>query len=408
MEEKGETEEIEIQDQIIEKMKKYFESNPPITSHDELDNFLSEIGLLEVWSSDEEKEQVREQIWECISKYMKDSKIDCEGAIQGFKDLLNQEEETVNTEKGTTQRETILTRLSRISTKGVGGNHAPANKLALNKYKQRAIEQYDCLDGMSLIQFQKIFVLLKIYLESESDNNKIKFDDLNEIFSKHKFIKIDTNEIWKYLSFCVYEENLKNLENKKEFIINNDIMKEVQDFINQRIINEDIVYDSDNPDIDDDNNSVNSDGKKKIVEEDPLVLIGKIIKQAKNIDDSNKALIEIENKIKQLINKEETIMETTESDKNLIYEQLYKIEEYYIKTKNENENNIYKMESLKDNIKKTNEKIKSINKDYNELLEKYNNNQEINIEEETERLLDENLMLTQEKEKGEQEIEKLL
>ena len=408
MEENGETEEIEIQDQIIEKMKKYFESNPPITSHDELDNFLSEIGLLEVWSSDEEKEQVREQIWKCISKYMKDSKIDCEGAIQGFKDLLNQEEETVNTEKGTTQRETILTRLSRMSTKGVGGNQGPANKLALNKYKQRAIDQYDCLDGMSLIQFQRIFVLLKIYLESESVNNKIKFDDLNEIFSKHKFIKIDTNEIWKYLSFCVYEENLKNLENKKEFIINNDIMKEVQDFINQRIINEDIVYDSDNPDIDNDNNSVNSDGKKIIVEEDPLVLISKIIKQAKNIDDSNKALIEIENKIKQLINQEETIMETSESDKNLIYEQLYKIEEYYIKTKNENENNIYKMESLKDNIEKTNEKIKSIKKDYNELLEKYNNNQEINIEEETERLLDENLMLSQEKEKKEQEIEILL
>ena len=265
MENENENEEENFQDQLIEKIKIYYESNPPITSKDEIENFLSAIDLLDVWNSDEEKETV----WQCISKYMNDSKIDCEGTIQGIKDLLNQEEdqEDPDPDKESPQKETLLTRLSRLSRLSTKGNaQGPTNKLALNKYKERAIEEFDCLDSNSLIQFKKIFTLLKL----NKSNWKIKYEELNEICSKHKFIKIDINDIWKYLSFCVYEENIKNLENKKEYNINIDILKEVQDFINQKIINEDLEYDSDNQDEDD---SVSSNEKKAYKEEDELMKI---------------------------------------------------------------------------------------------------------------------------------------
>ena len=411
MELDNENAEEDFQEQLIEKIKNYYKSNPPITSHDELDNFLSAIDLLEIWNSDDEKEQV----WQCISKYTKDSKIDCDGAIQGLKDLLNQEDIQESSEKEPGQKETFLTRLSRLSTRGGGGIQGPTNKLALNKYKQRAIDEYDCLDSMSLIQFKKIFVLLKL----NTSNNKIKFDDLNVICSKHKFIKIETSEIWRYLSFCVYEENLKNLENKKEYIINNDILEEVQAFIDQKIINEDLDYDSDILERENDNDSVSSEGNKKYLDEDAMILISKIIKKSININENNMILIEIKNDIRKLNNnmvengykilhKEELTMDNMENDKELINEKIYQIEEFFNKTRSENEININKMESLKENIQKMNENIKIMKKDYKDLLEKYNSNQQIDIDEETERLIDENMMLTQEKENKELEIEKLL
>ena len=416
MEEENKNAEEDFQEELIAKIKLYYESNPPMSSPDELDNFLSAIDLLDIWDSEEEKETV----WQSLSKYMKDSKIDCEGTIQGIKELLNQDEaQEQDLNEDAPKKETLLSRLSRLSTKGGGLGQPIINNLALNKYKQRAIDEYDCLDNNSLIQFKKIFVLLKL----NQSNSKIKYDDLKDICSKHKFIKIDINDIWKYLSFCVCEENLKKLEESKEFIINNDILEEVQAFIDQKIINEDLDYDSDNlekdNDIDNDNDSVSSSERKKFKEEDALVLIGKIIKQSINTNENNMVLIEIKNDIKKLnynmvecgykiLNKEELSMDNMESNKEKINEKIYQIEEFFTKTKNENEKNIDKMELLKENIIKTKENIKKMKNDYKELFEKYNNNQEIDIDEETERLLDENMMLTQEKENKEQEIEKLL
>ena len=412
-EQENENIEEDFQKQLIEKIKHYFKSNPPLTSKDELDNFLSAIDLLDIWNSDEEKDNV----WDYISKYIKNSKIDCEGAIKGIKDLLNQEEEQENTEKDNPQKEKLLTRisrLSRLSTKGIGSG--PSNKLALNKYKQRAIDEFDCLDNNSLIQFKKIFALLKL----NKSNLKVTYNELNDICSKHKFIKIDIKDIWKYLAFCVYEENIKNLEFKKEYILNNDIIEEVKDYIDQKIINEDLDYDSDNIDKenDNDNDSVSSNGDKKL-DEDNIELIEKIIKQSNNLNENNMILMEIKNDIRKynnnmidcgykILNKEEFNMDEMESNKELINEKIFQIEEFYNKTRNENENNINKMELLKEKIKYTNENMKTLKDDYKALLEKYNNNQEIDIDEETERLLYENMMLTQEKENKEQEIENLL
>ena len=406
----NENDEENFQEQLIEKIKIYYESNPPITSKDELDNFLSAIDLLEVWNSEEEKGEV----WEYISKYMKDSKIDCEGTIQGIKDLLSQEEEQQVADNEPPQKETVLSRLSRLSRLSTRGNaQGPTNRLALNKYKERAIEEYDCLDSNSLIQFKKIFALLKL----KNSNWKIKYDELNEICSKHKFIKIDINDIWKYLSFCVYEENIKNLENKKEYIINSDILEEVQAFIDQKIINDDLEYDSENEP--GDNESASSAEKKAYKSEDALTLIGKILKRTINSNENNMVLSDIKNDIRKInysmidcgykiLNKEELSMESMEANKELLNEKIYQMEEFINETRRENENNISKMELLKESIIKTNEDIKLMNEDYKNLLEKYNNNQELDIDEETERLLDENMMLTQEKEKKEQEIQKLL
>ena len=379
-EQEQEEENDDFQAQLNIKIEKYFESKQYIESREELDDFLSAIDLSDVWNSEDEIEE----LWQYIFKYNKDSKIDCEGAKKGINDFLNQDEDPGQKEEepdeSTNQKaqrkeskENLLTRLSRLSN------------------IQRAIDEYDCLDNNSLIEFNKIFALLKI----TKSNGKITFDELREICSNHKFIQTDVNDIWKYLSYCVCEENLKNLEDKTDLDIDYEIMDEVKSFITQKLVNEDI--DPDNPEEEE-----NVD-KKENLEEMTLNLVEKIIKQAININDNSMVLNDIKNEIKEINTKE------IENEKEImINEKIEQIDEFIKKSQRENGLNINKLESLKGNILKISDNIKAMNDAYNDLYKKYNSNQQVDINEETERLLDENLMLNQIKENKEAEIENLL
>ncbi len=398
-EQEQEEENDDFQAQLNIKIEKYFESKQYIESREELDNFLSAIDLSDVWDSEDEIDT----LWQFIFKYNKDSRIDCEGAKKGINDFLNQDEEGQKEEEPDESsgqkaqrkesKENLLTRLSRLSNidrKGI--KPKSGNKLALNRYKQRAIDEYDCLDNNSLVQFNKIFALLKI----TKSNGKITFDELKEICNKHSFIKTDVNDIWKYLSYCVCEENLKNLEDKTELDIDNEIMDEVKSFITQKLVNEDIDIDSDNMEEDEGD-------KKENLEEVTLNLVEKIIKQAIDINENSMVLNDIKNEIKDINAKE------LENEKEIMINQkIEQIEEFIKKSQKENGLNINKLESLKGNILKITDNIKVMKDDYNELFKKYNSNQQVDINEETEKLLDENLMLNQIKENKEAEIENLL
>jgi hypothetical protein len=330
----------EIQEELNTKVKKFFETTSYITSRDDFDKFLSETDLLEIWNSEAEKET----LWQYISKYMKNSKIDCEGALNGLNDFMNQDEEdqSGNSEEQNTSsiqkkeekeiKETLLTRLSRVSNRVT--KEKSGNKLALNRYKQRAIDQYDCLDNDSFIQFKKIFTLLKYKL----NKGKLLYNDLQEICNRYKFITTDINDIWNYLSYCVCIDNLKNLSGKTELIINKEIMEEVNAFIDQKLINEDIEVDSDNME---DGEEGGDDEIKDDLEEITLNLIDKIISEAININDNNLVLNEIKKEI-NTINKGDS-----DNIKGLINGKIKQIDDFIKKSQKENELNINKMESLR-------------------------------------------------------------
>ena len=174
--------------EINTRIEKFFESQQYLSSRNELDSFISAIDLMELWNSKEELDT----IWEFISKYSKDSKIDCEGVKKGFNDFFYgdntedlQDDSTSLKNERKESKDLLLTRLSRISNRAIRSKSG--NKLAINRYKQRAIEEYECFDNESLIQFKKIFTLLKI----TKSKGKINFDELKEICANHKFITID-------------------------------------------------------------------------------------------------------------------------------------------------------------------------------------------------------------------------
>ena len=390
----------EIQEELNTKVKKFFETTSYITSRDDFDKFLSETDLLEIWNSEAEKET----LWQYISKYMKNSKIDCDGALNGLNDFMNQDEEdqSGNSEEQNTSsiqkkeekeiKETLLTRLSRVSNRVT--KEKSGNKLALNRYKQRAIDQYDCLDNDSLIQFKKIFTLLKYKL----NKGKLLYSDLQEICNRYKFITTDINDIWNYLSYCVCIDNMKNLTGKTELIINKEIMEEVNAFIDQKLINEDIEVDSENME----DGEGGDDEKKEDLEEITLNLVDKIIKEAVNINENNLILNEIKKEI-NTINKGDS-----DNIKGLINGKIKQIDEFIKKSQKENELNLNKMESLRENVLKISEKIRIMNEDYTSLYEKYQNNQQYDLDEESNRLIDENIMLSKENENKQLEIDNLL
>ena len=390
----------EIQEELNTKVKKFFETTSYITSRDDFDKFLSETDLLEIWNSEAEKET----LWQYISKYMKNSKIDCDGALNGLNDFMNQDEEdqSGNSEEQNTSsiqkkeekeiKETLLTRLSRVSNRVT--KEKSGNKLALNRYKQRAIDQYDCLDNDSLIQFKKIFTLLKYKL----NKGKLLYNDLQEICNRYKFITTDINDIWNYLSYCVCIDNMKNLAGKTELIINKEIMEEVNAFIDQKLINEDIEVDSENME----DGEGGDDEKKEDLEEITLSLVDKIIKEAVNINENNLVLNEIKKEI-NTINKGDS-----DNIKGLINGKIKQIDDFIKKSQKENELNINKMESLRENVLKISEKIRIMNEDYTSLYEKYQNNQQYDLDEESNRLIDENIMLSKENENKQLEIDNLL
>ena len=391
----------EIQDELNIKVKQFFETTSYISSRDEFDNFLSATGLLEIWNSEAEKDT----LWRYMSKFMKNSKIDCDAALKGINSFLTQDEddpETKEEELNKTEsqkkeekeiKEILFMRLSRISNLAV--REWPGNKLALNRYKQRAIDQYDCLDSDSIIQFKKIFILLKHKL----NNGKIIYNDVQEICKRYKFITTDINEIWKYLSYCVFVDDVKYLEGKTELLINKEILEEVNAFLDQKLVNEDIEVDSDNLEDGDDKGD---DDTKEDLEENTLELAEKIIKEAININENNLVLNEIKKEI-NAINKGDS-----DNIKDLVNEKIKQIDEFIKKSQKENEININKMELLRGNILKISEKIRIMKEDYTVLYEKYQNNQQYDLDEESNRLIDENIMLSKENEKKQLEIDNLL
>ena len=335
-------EEDDVLQQLKTKIENYFKSKKYIKKKEDLDDFLKAIDLLEVWDTDEEKELV----WQCLNKYNKKGRIDYNAAINGIKDLINQEDEQETDE-------TLLVRLSRSASVRERNNKG---KVSIHKLTQTALDEYECIDNDTLLQLKKIISLLKV----NKDSNKIYFSKIQEICTENKFIKMNPEEVWKYLSFMSADNNsgIANMPMTLHHTIFNEI---------ERFINEKVPYDELDNQIEDKN--VIEEKEEDIDDQDPLDLFVKdlMLKKINELNQHNKKIA-----------KEQDIM-----SKKMIKIQFY--------------------------INKRNSDYQNLEEDYKILNEKYENNQktENNNDEEVERLFSENLMLSQDKETKEKEIKNL-
>lgn len=384
-------EEDEVLQELKSKMEEFFKKNKVLEKKEDLDSFLEAIDLLEVWNTVEEKEMC----WQCLNKYNKKGIIDLNGAINGIKDLINQEEEE--------SHETILTHLSRRASV----RDPQRNKLSVTKMKQIALDEYGCVDNDTLLQLKKILSLLKI----NKDSGRIKFNNIQDLCTNNKFIKITPEEIWKYLSFLSLDNN-----RGKEFMpmtINMTIYIEVMNFMNEKIPQDEIEEK-----INEENESNENEGNSS--EEEPLDIIDKIINNSNTMEGESMAFSEIVKSIKTLINdmveKAQNILNGNDNTledvlfvKDLMLKKINELNKHnQIMDKNQKSNKD-KMEKIQFYINKLKTDLQNLEDDYKALNEKYENHQnnENKNDEEVERLFGENLMLIQDKESKEKEIEKL-
>ena len=395
-----------LENEVNPKIDKYFSSkNNELLSYENLDEFLKAIELYELWNSEEEKDE----FWQSLMKYGTNNKVDAEGAKKGLHDLLNKEDEdNSQDDNGEEIKENkegnLLTRISRlISPK----NEGTMNKLVLNKYKQKAYDEYDSLDAQTLIQFKRIFKLLNI---DEDNKNIISIETINKIVDKNKFIKLDKNEIIKYIHFLSCDD--KPLEEITSITINNTIYGEIDALLQEKLIDEDLdKLEEDEED----------DGEK---EEDPLDILDELQHKIESSKDNSIALKEMKNNLDQT-NKnfsdsvikiiQESNDENQNENINIIEEmgfgakeKIDKFDEYISNMTKEQESTLKKLHTLKKSIVHLNNEMSTLREDYKNIYEKYNNNQELEADEQMERLLDENITLNQEINSKKDEISQLL
>jgi len=400
----------EFEEIVIEKINNYFSSNNnALLSYENLEDFLKEIEFDDYCSSEDDKDT----LWQSFMKYGKDDKVDAEGIKKGMHEFINflqngneenNDENDDNKEIKENKDEQRLTRVSRLIMKN---DVNTVNRLVLNKYKQKALEEYDCLDTQTLIQLKKIFSFLNI---DENNKNIIPVERIEQIINKHKSINLDKNEVIKYIHYLSCDD--KPLEEITTININNTIFSEIDALLEEKLANEDI----DIFDISDDDDE---EGK-----EDPLDILDEVLQKLEATKENSLALKEMKNNLAKInkdytetVNKflEDNLDENQNENINNIeemgigaMEKMEKFDEFINDLTKDQKTSIKKIHSLKKSIMAINKEMNQIKDDYKDIYEKYNNNQELDLNEEMERLYDENTALDEELKAKKEQISELI
>ena len=345
--------EDDIWPQIKTKIEVYFQNKKSIEKKEDLDSFLEFIGLLEFWNTDEEKEVC----WQSLNQYSKNGMIDCDAAINGIKNIINQEEDS------------------------------------FSKLWQIALDEYGRLDIDTLLQLKEIFSLLNV----NKENTLIKLSKIEEICSENKSIKIKLEEIWKYLSFLSDDKNKG--ETSRLMNVHFTLFTEILNFINEKTSNDKKKFDNNEMDEDTD-------------EDEPLDIIEKIKnnndfiqRELKAFNDIIKSLNnlvgELDEKTQNILNGNDNNLDEVIYVKDLMIKKINDLNEYNKIIESQQKFNKEKMEKILKYINELKNDLQTLEEDYKALNNKYQIQQkDIDTnKDEIERLFGENLILYQDKEK---------
>ena len=401
-----------FEQELNKKIDNYFSSNNnELLSYENLDDFLKEVELYDLWNSEEEKDT----LWQSLMKYGQNDKVDAEGSKKGIHDLLNKPEEENNEDNQDNQdgnkkierkkstEENLLTRVSRLSIRneGVGA----VNKLLLNKYKQRALDEYDCLDNHTLYQFKTIFSLLNI---SENNKNIIPIERIEQILNQHKSLKLEKNEVIKYIHFLSCDD--KAIEEITSININNTLFNEIDILIHDKLSDEDLgLYEEEE-----------NEEKDK---EDPLDILEEIQQKIESTKDNSLVLKEMKNNL-VTINQNysntvtKILQESGENQNENITtlhemgegtrEKIDKFDEFLSTLTKDQQITIKKIHTLKRSIETINSEMIKLQEDSKTLQENYYNNKELEVNDEMDKLYYELETLNDEMNSKKEEISQLI
>ena len=372
----------EIKNLIYQKIENFFSNHDKYLKRDELDDFLNAIDLLEEWSTDMEKDL----LWSNCKKCAKNGNVDLYAVKKGIEIVLFGSED-IQKDDG------LLVRISRMSLKPESGT---VNNLVLNKYKNRAKEEYECLDVSTLIQIKKILTILNI-----SDyNNKIPYETIYDICEKNDFITYNKNEIIKFLSFLTCDETPISQRNRLD--INLDILKYIESFLEEKLEDQNLdeSEDYDNQEEDEINDQKEKDPMDII--EDTSKIIEKTKENMKILKEIKRQLITVKMDLSKTV---KNLVEYGASEENneklknfspLIEEKLKDFDKFLASVTKDQFDNSKNVQALKKCLENINEQINKMKEDYLELNEKYKSSQHIDYGNEMNKMFEENRNLKKE------------
>ena len=194
------------------KIKEYFDKNKSLTK-DNFDNFISFIGLKEIWSTEEEQKF----LWDSISIYAVDKKnIDYEAALCGINDLFEEEEN--DEEELLKNKSSNLIDINNDLYEEENGNNCIDEFLIEIKGNQNFIHQLRMFNG----------ILLEKYFNDENEINVNKNEIIEFFQNKFSFLEVNNEIFDKYLKYF----KIKNLNSNNNNYYDLNIKKNIIKYLN--------------------------------------------------------------------------------------------------------------------------------------------------------------------------------
>ena len=368
MENNNKNEIEDFEKMISNKTKNFFEKNVKLTK-DTLPQYLEYIGLINFWNTQKEKDY----FWSVLEKYSKNNELSLEETLNGIHEFFIDEEENnddnISSKKQTSNNENVI------------------------------IKYLDNLDIEKIKEIRTILINLKF-------KDKISIIEIEEEFKKYKFIHITKEELIQFLQlFCNQENNNLNIV---PLIINFEIYSQIMVTLEKKLLENNNIFIQEDKDL---NYEINDNPIDMIedlinIEEENYYYV-KILIDTKNILLNMKEEI-CNNYEKMLLNSEEKLKENILSCDNVFNEKIQGFENFIknfdiICHKKEN-----KLQYLKNLISLLKSKYEDLKNEYINYLQFINEgNYTVEMEEQINKLIEENNIINQQYENKNNEIQNM-
>ena len=369
MENNNKNEIEDFEKMISNKTKNFFEKNVKLTK-DTLPQYLEYIGLINFWNTQKEKDY----FWSVLEKYSKNNELTLEETLNGIHEFFIDEEENSD-------------------------DNSSSKKQSSNNEQNIILKYLDNLDIEKIKEIRTILINLKF-------KDKISIIEIEEEFKKYKFIHITKEEMIQFLQlFCNQENN--NL-NKVSLIINFEIYSQIMVTLEKKLLENNNIF------IQEDK------GLNYEINDNPIDMIEDLI----NIEEENyyyvKILIDTKNILlnmkeeicnnyeKMLLNSEEKLKENILSCDNVFNGKIQGLENF-IKNFDiichKKENKLQYLKNLISSLKSKYEDLKNEYINYQQFINE--GNYTVDMEEQINKLIEENNIITQQYENKNNEIKNM-
>ena len=389
------SEEEDFESKVINNTKTFFSQNSELSKNN-FDKFLEEVGLLEIFNSEEEKTY----IWEVLLKQGPNGILDLDKAIKGVEEIFNpvdEENNGTNDQQGPPEEEK-----ANIS------NSQP-EMAKKHKHKRSVTKFFSQIDIGKIRQLRKVFSLLNL-----QDKGSVTISQIQDLLSKYKFIKIPLEELVTFLNHICSDDSPSSLSANENHLLTIDfeLYSKAMSIMERQLLqtNSDFFTenqnDSDSYEISNDPLEMIEDLMNMEQENNDYIMLLSDIKMS--LRECNNSTIENYNKLLSNVQKknEESLKENISHSNFSFINKLSDLDMFIKDMDTNSKKKIGKLEYFKSSLSILLQNYKNLEDDYKKLFSRMNTN-EMPVDDTVDRLLDENNAISKLLDEKANSIEKL-